>query len=82
MTKYENTNITRYEVDLDNGLPVVGEIVPKYFATYDDLKNDNIQKRRTVNNRITQDIMSIDLAQHRQLRFKGDFKGQSHKKTQ
>ena len=48
MNRYENDGVTRYEVQLDQGLPIVGEIVPKYHPTYDNLKNDNIKKRRRV----------------------------------
>lgn len=48
MNRYENDGVTRYNVQLDQGLPIVGEIVPKYHPTYDNLKNDNIKKRRRV----------------------------------
>jgi len=48
LNRYENDGVTRYEVQLDQGLPIVGEIVPKYHPTYDNLKNDNIRKRRRV----------------------------------
>lgn len=45
---YERAGVTRYNLMLNQDYPCVGEIYPAFAPTFDELKNDNIRKRKEV----------------------------------
>lgn len=48
LNTYENDGIMRYQLTLDEGFPILGEVYPKFYPAYDEMKNDNVRKWKKV----------------------------------